>query len=169
MPSRRQAIIWTNDGYFTDAYIHQLASMSYIYLLVAWQYTIQPVASSRYLLNNTDLGIISFLEIHILRLLPYSFVPLLPQPIGEGYVFTSVSWSVFVLGLRENGWALHYEIIKVGLIWQRENLEHFGYVAFNPLWYRVLIFYMQLGVGWGWACLVTILRKTGCMYFRDLF
>ena len=26
--ARRQAIIWTNDGYFTDAYICHLASMS---------------------------------------------------------------------------------------------------------------------------------------------
>ena len=27
-PSRRQAIIWTNDGYFTDAYMRHSASMS---------------------------------------------------------------------------------------------------------------------------------------------
>ena len=28
-PSRRQAIIWTNDGYFTDAYLRHSASMSF--------------------------------------------------------------------------------------------------------------------------------------------
>ena len=28
MPNRRQAIIWTNDGYFTDAYMRHSASMS---------------------------------------------------------------------------------------------------------------------------------------------
>ena len=27
-PARRQAIVWTNDGMFTDAYMHHLASMS---------------------------------------------------------------------------------------------------------------------------------------------
>ena len=27
-PSRRQAIIWTNDGYITDAYMRRSASMS---------------------------------------------------------------------------------------------------------------------------------------------
>ena len=27
-PARRQAIIWTNDGYFTDAYTRQSALMS---------------------------------------------------------------------------------------------------------------------------------------------
>ena len=27
-PTKRQAIIWTNDGYFTDAYMRQSASMS---------------------------------------------------------------------------------------------------------------------------------------------
>ena len=27
-PRRRQAIIWTNDGYFTDAYMRHSASMS---------------------------------------------------------------------------------------------------------------------------------------------
>ena len=27
-PSRRQVIIWANDGYFTDAYMRLLASMS---------------------------------------------------------------------------------------------------------------------------------------------
>ena len=27
-PTRRQAIIWTNDGTFTDAYLHHSASMS---------------------------------------------------------------------------------------------------------------------------------------------
>ena len=28
-PARRQAIIWTNDAYFTDAYMHHLTSTSY--------------------------------------------------------------------------------------------------------------------------------------------
>ena len=28
MPGRRQAIIWTKDGKFTDAYMHHSASMS---------------------------------------------------------------------------------------------------------------------------------------------
>ena len=28
-PSRRQAIIWTNDDYFTDAYMRHTVSMSY--------------------------------------------------------------------------------------------------------------------------------------------
>ena len=28
MPDRRQAIIWTNDGWFTDAYMRHSASMS---------------------------------------------------------------------------------------------------------------------------------------------
>ena len=27
-PARQQAIIWTNDGFFTDAYMRHLASMS---------------------------------------------------------------------------------------------------------------------------------------------
>ena len=28
-PARRQAIVWTNDGYFTDAYMRHSASMSW--------------------------------------------------------------------------------------------------------------------------------------------
>ena len=27
-PTKQQAVIWTNDGYFTDAYIRHSASMS---------------------------------------------------------------------------------------------------------------------------------------------
>ena len=32
-PSRRQAIIWTNDGKFTDAYMRRSASMSYVHCI----------------------------------------------------------------------------------------------------------------------------------------
>ena len=31
-PTRRQAIIWTNDGKFSDAYMRHPVSMSYTYL-----------------------------------------------------------------------------------------------------------------------------------------
>ena len=30
VPTRRQAIIWNNDGYITDAYTSRSASMSYL-------------------------------------------------------------------------------------------------------------------------------------------
>ena len=34
-PTRRQAIIWTNDGKFADAYMRHSASMSYTKLLIS--------------------------------------------------------------------------------------------------------------------------------------
>ena len=35
-PARRQAIIWTNDGWFTDAYMRHPATMSYLLILIIW-------------------------------------------------------------------------------------------------------------------------------------